>query len=1219
MKILKIELQNINSLQSSTPIIIDFEEATFQDVGLYAITGPTGAGKTTILDAITIALYQEVPRFNKSNSKAGLIDVVSYGATGAFSRVTFSNKGVRYEAQWNIRLVGKSGKKLNRPDETVRLKNLSSEKIIAEKKTEFKIAIEKITQLTYKQFLRSVMLAQGEFAAFLSASAKEKGTLLEQITGEEIYKKIGEAIGAKKAEETKNLDSIKSKINTEDLLSDLQRTELLKEQNNLSAEILAITPKLEQLNKIEQWYVNQEVLQKEKEILKQKIEALQKEKDAQRSTIQLLETHQKAKPFKEQVDELKRTETTLEEKRQHYQKLKNEYHTLSKQFDAVKEKDSQHKENVLKTERKRDLWLPKLDEVTKLDANIKSIATNRDTLLKTKQQGEKALKTLKKSIADHQIDYTRIEKNSKEIESYLAAHKKNLLLETKITNWSTQLTLRKGKKEELQKYTEDILKKQNELEQTEVILQQKKAQFSEQTRVIDDYKKALQNVEEKLATNELVTILAKQEKLKNQKEAITNAHRIAKLYKIDVKKQKESEQKIATLQTNKKRDITDLNLSTSKYIQAQQAVADAEKILDLEHTLKSFEEERKKLVSEEPCPLCGSIEHPYIHTYKTLELSKSQKILVDRKEILSQLQEKNQELKIKIAKTEVSLNDTLSQQEDIRTTLDTHHTNFIALQTTTTIEDLEPIEASLAMINTQLKTITDTITEIQNLQQQKESKSKVLNSEKDSIAVLQQEIATLEEKLKNSKQELQNKHADQEKITEAISSIEINLQQELAIHQLQLPTIENGTHFITDLETKVATYKEKEKQLDSHKNTISQLILIIKTTSNQLEEKTKEYSQQQDTIAQLEAQLQEYQTNRNTILPIDITTEHKRIILNTAIEKAKTEAEKSATAFQELQQRLTALHKEYEVVKREGKVIKIKVSTDTETLQKAIELTLFSSREHIEKALLIEADETKYKAILRTIEDKDLELNTQKERLNTSIAKQEKEKDFEISLKQTIAEKKSVVQIKDELLTKIGSIKERLLVDNQIKERNTTVVAEITKQERIVQKWVQLLHLIGGSKDAFNTYVQRLTLQNLIHLANIHLYKLNKRYSLQMQETYKSGEELNFMLVDHYQADETRLVDTSSGGEKFLISLSLALGLSDLASHNVSIGSLFIDEGFGTLDTTTLESVIATLETLQAQGKMIGIISHVENLKERISTQIQIHKKNNGVSKVVIV
>jgi exonuclease SbcC len=175
------------------------------------------------------------------------------------------------------------------------------------------------------------------------------------------------------------------------------------------------------------------------------------------------------------------------------------------------------------------------------------------------------------------------------------------------------------------------------------------------------------------------------------------------------------------------------------------------------------------------------------------------------------------------------------------------------------------------------------------------------------------------------------------------------------------------------------------------------------------------------------------------------------------------------------------------------------------------------------------------------------------------------------------------------------------------------------EQKDMVNKWTTLMNVLGGSKHAFNTYVQRLTLQQLIQLANKHLFNLNKRYSLKLDEKYKKGEELSFKLVDHYQTDQLRYVDTSSGGEKFLISLSLAVGLSDLASNNVNIDSLFIDEGFGTLDSKTLDIVISSLETLQAQGKMIGIISHVENLKERIPTQIQVIKKSNGVSRIEIV
>ena len=161
--------------------------------------------------------------------------------------------------------------------------------------------------------------------------------------------------------------------------------------------------------------------------------------------------------------------------------------------------------------------------------------------------------------------------------------------------------------------------------------------------------------------------------------------------------------------------------------------------------------------------------------------------------------------------------------------------------------------------------------------------------------------------------------------------------------------------------------------------------------------------------------------------------------------------------------------------------------------------------------------------------------------------------------------------------------------------------------------------ILGGTKEGFSLYAQSLTLQHLIHLANMHLHKLNNRYSLEMKHDTKGRPTLNFVLIDEYQAGETRKISTASGGEKFLISLALAPGLSDLSSKHVQISSLFIDEGFGTLDAQTLETVLSSIETLQAQGKTIGVISHVQGLKERISTQIQVIKKQNGISGIQIV
>ena len=276
-------------------------------------------------------------------------------------------------------------------------------------------------------------------------------------------------------------------------------------------------------------------------------------------------------------------------------------------------------------------------------------------------------------------------------------------------------------------------------------------------------------------------------------------------------------------------------------------------------------------------------------------------------------------------------------------------------------------------------------------------------------------------------------------------------------------------------------------------------------------------------------------------------------------------------------------------------------------------------KQDIESALLAVEDKLKFTKNKDYITAEGIKISTLKSEntKQTLLLKESKKVNMaEADVTESLAK---LTTEKDSYVSALGEIKEAFRKDQEIRDRNKDIYVKIDAQAEELKVWKQLFQLIGGSKDAFNIYVQRLTLKNLLKLANSHLYQLNKRYSLQMNDSYKTNEELNFNLIDHYQTDQSRLVDTSSGGEKFIISLALALGLSDLASKNVKIDSLFIDEGFGTLDNNTLETVISTLETLQSQGKKIGIISHVESLKERIPTQIQVTKKSNGVSSVDVV
>ncbi|MBA4139062.1 MAG: hypothetical protein H0X70_00905 [Segetibacter sp.] len=191
-------------------------------------------------------------------------------------------------------------------------------------------------------------------------------------------------------------------------------------------------------------------------------------------------------------------------------------------------------------------------------------------------------------------------------------------------------------------------------------------------------------------------------------------------------------------------------------------------------------------------------------------------------------------------------------------------------------------------------------------------------------------------------------------------------------------------------------------------------------------------------------------------------------------------------------------------------------------------------------------------------------------------------------------------------------------IQNEVrKNRIENLKQQVDETRQANLKWELLCKYIGDATGrSFSTFAQGLTLKKLIALTNERLRKLNDRYLLDIPF---EEEDDDLVIVDTYLGEERRSVKTLSGGETFIVSLALALALSDLASKNVKIESLYIDEGFGSLDPEALDTAISTLEQLQIESnKTIGIISHIDTLKERIETQIQLEKNSSGFSKIVI-
>lgn len=202
----------------------------------------------------------------------------------------------------------------------------------------------------------------------------------------------------------------------------------------------------------------------------------------------------------------------------------------------------------------------------------------------------------------------------------------------------------------------------------------------------------------------------------------------------------------------------------------------------------------------------------------------------------------------------------------------------------------------------------------------------------------------------------------------------------------------------------------------------------------------------------------------------------------------------------------------------------------------------------------------------------------------------------------------------DELSARLGALRERCARDDEARQRAAALGAAFEQARVKARLWAEISEAIGSaSGDRFRRFAQAATLEHLVALANQRLKLLAPRYAL---ERAGDAGSLGLQIVDRDLGDERRSTRSLSGGERFLASLALALALAGLEGRNSFVDTLFIDEGFGALDSATLDVAIDALETLQGQGRRVGVISHVDSLQQRIATKICIERRGGGVSVV---
>ena len=343
----------------------------------------------------------------------------------------------------------------------------------------------------------------------------------------------------------------------------------------------------------------------------------------------------------------------------------------------------------------------------------------------------------------------------------------------------------------------------------------------------------------------------------------------------------------------------------------------------------------------------------------------------------------------------------------------------------------------------------------------------------------------------------------------------------------------------------------------------------------------------------------------------------------TAAAEQRTKQQQLEAALQLATQDLDAKTKRLEELQKEGTDLRSKADALKQTIVGLLgERTLVQDREW--HSLQVATAE-------KAARDHEAKVNDLEKQAATTKARREQLEVRTNELAQQLANREPVTtamiadleqtarRVSEELATQQksgGVFEERLRTDDAARKRRETNGAELQTAEAESLRWGRLKELIGSADGAkFSRFAQSLTLRQLIGLANLHLEVLSPRYRL----IAASGDELDLRIVDLYQAGVDRPMESLSGGESFLASLALALGLSELASRHHPIDSLFIDEGFGTLDSETLEIALSALENLRSQGKTIGLISHVDLLKERIATQVRVIRGAGGTSQIQVV
>lgn len=1151
MKLKKLEIKNIASFQDA---VIDFDYIPLKNADLVLINGETGSGKSTILDAICLALYADTPRLHNTVTQVGKDEMpegISFDDprrllrtnTGSgYVKLSFEADGKDWLAEWGVRRArDKATGALQSKNWT--LTDLSSNKVIS-KDAEIRSTISRLTGLDFTQFCRTTMLSQGEFAAFLKSKPDEKAAILQKITGVDRFQRIGIKIYAITSEKKQILDKIES-----------QKKALESEE---------MTP--EKRQSLEEERTMHEQKAKEAEAVKERLQSAQKWVDDEAKVCFRLAKMQK---------DLAQAETAL----------KSEDVANASEQVSVYDSTGDVRAVIAALAKSEKDEAEARKEINGLQPTFTALSGALQILQHDVSATETKLNDIKRGI-DEQAEL----KDIFDSESVIDGECQNL------AGWQKEIAVKKKK---LDASEADI--------RDNILPEIKK--LSESIQNITDKK---QNLQDQLKSREeAFEALDLPGKRKLKDDLVSEGRRLSAVT-ATVERLETCDREINKLRENIAATDEIITNTSNLLDEDQQAVATAKEVLDTQQEAfdsaqlaagKSAQEIRARLKIGDVCPVCGhDIQHVLTSDRILRNLARQMKITLDEKkqcyEDARKLQIEHQNT-LKLKKEEADkYKEDLKQKTADRTDLEKKLTEVCDALDVKLAEGNDPailkelLTARETELNDRMAIVDKTL-----------QKGDEINME---IKRLSKDLSKCQTKLDAAniaKEKTDKKKTDADRdvvaLKAAIKTTQGNINTSVAKLEEMIGDSKVSGHdfrskplaFAGDLKNAASAYK----QLLDESTRLTEAIGSLKKAIGSCEGKRAE-----------------------------ILTDIPQWKEMPACAPAKADSDKTETGFDQLRSEVIAATAKFSKAAEDCRMLSADIDrffdSHPEMDRNMVELVAGLSEKAVSdmRSMVQNAHNraNQCQAILKDVRTEyDDILRTKPEWLIADDADQSINRDFvqgedvavtpeSIHVSELSGNIKEAEGIITESAKQLALIQKMFDDTAKHNEKLEAVIRKLNEASKEYSRWDQLNKLLGDAKgQRFSNIALSHLLDNLIHDANAYMAQLDDRYELAViPGTF------GIMVCDRYQGYLQRTANTLSGGETFLVSLALALALSNIGQLS-GCDMLFIDEGFGSLSGGPLDKAINTLKNLHRQdGRRIGIISHITELREKIPTQLIVER-----------